>query len=343
MTSLVQLESVIQLLEQDPQSAELLQLKHDLETLVELEGAERLLAESTGLNVEDKNRGYDRKAIVTEDLDPEEQIVVFKDESDQETLGITEKPSEFIVSDKCVIPYPQDSCLIFLPSLITHIDNEASLATVLITIPVSKSSKPCSDYLSGQCDRRNCLYSHGHIVPLDHLLPMEVVEHQSKQFEIGDKALGLYTDGLFYKVTIVRVEPHIVTVTYDGYGQAKVDLTEEKLFPIISVDLDQDSGGGAGGGGMRSIGEECEQLSLNRTMHLPEKDGYDSDETVFSDEFEDEMDDDRESGDDAYITHMGSEDYQPVKTFKYDDGLVIGDWDSKGVATRYLMKMGYKV
>ncbi|KAJ3099317.1 hypothetical protein HDU97_003291 [Phlyctochytrium planicorne] len=295
---LLQAQELEELILLDPQNEELISLRGELQALLDLEVA-RLEADAN-----------------TNELPPAEQSAI--------------QPG-----DKCAMPYPLGNRIVFLPGLISSISarevmedaEETPIATVLITTPVSEASRICNRFMSSSKCSKSCPNSHGHRVPLDHILPLDLVMNSlnfdategtggGRAFERGAKILGKSQDGIYSIATVAAVDGNSLTVTFETDVNGKAHyLSAADVFPII------DSG----------ITIETQESHDDEAHDDDDEDGSDMDISEFE-----KSDDDEE---DTESVHEHGR-----RIFRFEDGGVIGGWEvhTKGIGSKYLAKMGYK-
>lgn len=215
---------------------------------------------------------------------------------------------------KCCIPVQHDSATYFLPAMILQLVADKRQARVLILTPITKESRTCDWFLDGRCESELCGRSHGETIALEHILPVEVLSIKMKE---GSKVLARYSgDGVYYRASIVAMEDSDgpFWVTFDGYGDDKVQVGADSIIPLTGLGLDAEAGAGAG--------------------ELDTDDEGDSLSNSFSD-----------CNNDGSETKGGDTSDEIRINFHYGDGQAMGTWEAhtKGIGGKLLAKMGYKL
>ena len=308
-----QLSQVLDALRADPSNADFLQLKQDLDQVIQIT-TQSLLEE--------------KKKQLLEQLDQAEATRQTPESSDigeslpkeaaKENEAEKEDDLQKLVGMKCRAPHrTKGSGTASMNSgIIYEVESEATTeggvsVRVVFSHPLSADMAPCPFFLEARCrfEDGDCRFSHGEVVGLKEL--EEFREPDFSSVREGSHVLAKKTvrDGervtLWAPATVIEVREGVVCVRFSHGGAETAELEMESVFPVAEE--------GEGG-------EEDEEDSGRRLMDTC------GEETVLA------------PGED-----VDKEEFAPVQMLGELETSALGEWEqhTKGFASRVMAKMGY--
>lgn len=114
-------------------------------------------------------------------------------------------------------------------------EGEEPCVRVLYIYPTQRSMKPCPFYLEDRCRfPDNCKFSHGEVVLLSEL--REFVESDLSKFEEGSSCLARHEDGIWYPAKITDIDKGFYTVKFDSLLLKDAVVEADGIIPPMRED-----------------------------------------------------------------------------------------------------------
>ena len=217
-----QLDQVKAALRLDSENDDLIQLRNDLLSLIELT-KETLL--------EQKKRELLAQLGDSDDDENEQQ---------QEQEAEEDVDLEQLIGMKCVVPFNGSKC----SAAVFDLDHESTPETprvrVIFTHPTVMKMKPCDFYLRGKCrfDPEKCRYSHGESVRISDLAEKDSPEAEQLSLSAGMRILAKCQEsGLWGHAKIIDLEEDFAHVRF---SQNHREIIKVKLEDVHRLDQDED-------------------------------------------------------------------------------------------------------
>ncbi|PKK64791.1 hypothetical protein RhiirC2_869126 [Rhizophagus irregularis] len=304
------LKEIEELLLFSPQDSELKNLSRELKDLIKLQQEQLLQVKKNELLAhfglfEEQNK-------TTESTDVAAQ---------HKSLANIEDTEIIQPGDKCCIPWthPDYEKVFFLPGLIHSINTEKKTCNVLILTPITPSTRICKKYISSHCKTVPCAYnySHGEEISFELVAPYELlnIDHVDT-YQIGRYFWAEYKDEVWYMAKLINIEEggQGFRVIYKGYENEHPDgfvVSHDEIIPVVGLENEDESSFG-------EYSDDDESASLS------------------------------ESDSPSLRLGLGSEsnDSEILNVYNHNDTQVhFAEWEkhTKGVASRIMAKMGYKM
>lgn len=160
------------------------------------------------------------------------------------------KPAQdYAIGTQCAIMFSfRKYQLVLLPAIILDYPSPGRVNVVIIT-PITKDTVPCPKHFSNDQQCTSCAYSHGNVIPVDHILPFDILETETKMDDLHcDKKVWCKQEGEdVWKLGNIIDQPHgqIWRVRLKG-GRKRdimtVDMEHIMAFKSLSDEESQDEG-----------------------------------------------------------------------------------------------------
>ncbi|RIA96940.1 hypothetical protein C1645_732907 [Glomus cerebriforme] len=305
----VSLKEIKELLFFSPEEPELNSLSKELEDLIKLQQEQLLQVKKNEL-------------LAQFGLSEEQNETMENTDVPAQSKSLTNNEEIIQPGDKCCIPWthPDYEKVYFLPGLIYSINSEKKTCNVLILTPITSSTRICKKYISSHCKTTPCEYnySHGEEISFELIAPYELlnIDHVDT-YQIGRYFWAKYNDDIWYMAKLINIEGggQGFRVIYKGYEDEHPDgfvVSHNEIIPVVGLENEDEES-------ESSFGEysDGESASLSESDFPSLRIGLGS-----------------ESNDDNNLDISQN-----------DTQVHFAEWEkhTKGVASRMMAKMGYKM
>uniref|UniRef100_A0A8C5WK08 Zinc finger CCCH-type with G patch domain-containing protein n=1 Tax=Leptobrachium leishanense TaxID=445787 RepID=A0A8C5WK08_9ANUR len=233
----------------DPsQQADLLQLKGDLQQLIELTESSLLSVQKCNLlsavggppTTSSPDDEYDAFKAAISELSAETQDSGTNDSKASDPNHSEEEEEEEEVDDMCGMKvkapyYSTWGTLEYHNAMVVgseRTDDGNAGVQVLYLYPTHKAMKPCPYFLDGKCHfNEDCRFSHGQVVAVDELRTFE--EPDISKLVIDTPCLARHGDGIWYPGRIKDVDNGFYTVKFDSLLLKESVLEADAIIPPL--------------------------------------------------------------------------------------------------------------
>ncbi|GBB87828.1 hypothetical protein RclHR1_14310005 [Rhizophagus clarus] len=307
------LKEIEELLLFSPEDSELKNLSRELEDLIKLQQEQLLQVK--------KNELLAHFGLSEEQNKPMESTDIAA--QCKSSTNINNDTEIIQPGDKCCIPWthPDYEKVFFLPGLIYSVNTEKKTCNVLILTPITPSTRICKKYISSHCKTVPCAdhYSHGEEISFELVAPYELLNIDNVDtYQVGRYFWAEYKDEVWYMAKLINIEEggQGFRVIYKGYENEHPDgfvVSHDEIIPVVGLENEDESS-------FDEYSDDDESVSLSESDSPSLRMGLGS-ESNNSD-----------------ILNISSNNHN-------DTQIHFAEWEkhTKGVASRIMAKMGYKM